>query len=130
MPTHIISELQGDSPQHKIKTLNLRKLNDPGVPDQVSARTAKSDEDGQLMYVVIKPAPVKATVAPKKYRAENQEIYMSGVQRSPRLNLAPGAYPVFYSIAAANGKFGRNIRALTKEEISLAEKAALNVVQE
>lgn len=143
-----------DSPQHVIKAVNYRNRAVAGESigkDAIAAqsRQAKaSDEDGPLMYLVIKPvaansAPAKLTVAPKKqknYRADNQAIYMSGVvnsnnnndnshngpneqHRKPRLNLASGAYPVFYSIAAANGKFGRNIRALTKEEISLAEKA-------
>lgn len=143
------SEYLMDSPQHVIKTANYRgsgtaaAASSTGGRDlHVQARTAKSEEageiaDGPLMYVVIKPAEV---VVPspkplvKKYKADNQAIYMAGVNsrpgvgianttdtaRTPRLSLASGAYPVFYSIAAANGKFGRNIRALTKEEISRA----------
>lgn len=119
-----------DSPRHLIKTLNYKAaakdLSAAAVASPAQARTAKSDEDGQLMYVVIKPSPPV-----KKYRPDNKEIYMDGVvgassssndRRMPRLNLASGAYPVFYSIASANGKFGRNIRALTKEEISQANR--------
>lgn len=118
-----------DSPRHLIKTLNYKAsgkdLSTAAVANLAQARTAKSDEDGQLMYVVIKPSPPV-----KKYRPDNKEIFMDGVvgassindRRMPRLNLASGAYPVFYSIASANGKFGRNIRALTKEEISQANR--------
>ena len=112
-----------DSPQHVIRPINTERA-PPAVAAVPKGRTAKSDEDGQLMYVVIKPAAAKPRYA-KKYKADNQAIYMSGNddRRMPRLNLASGAYPVFYSIAAANGKFGRNIRALTKEEISRAGKS-------
>lgn len=126
------SEYLMDSPQHVIKTVNYRNSEAVASARDLSAhgRTAKSEEaDAQLMYVVIKPASPKPPV--KKYNADNQAIYMTGVVqgsggsgnnegRTPRLNLASGAYPVYYSIAAANGKFGRNIRALTKEEISRA----------
>lgn len=123
------SEYLMDSPQHVIKTANYRDSARDLSAHGSGGRTAKSEEaDAKLMYVVIKPASPKPPV--KKYNADNQAIYMTGVVqssgsgnnegRTPRLNLASGAYPVFYSIAAANGKFGRNIRALTKEEISRA----------
>lgn len=129
---YIKSEYFFDSPQHVIKPANYRN----SVADvellsmQPAGRLGKSQEmttatkvdnesDGQLMYVVIKPAPVV-----RKYSPDNRALHMEGVRnnetRMPRLNLASGAYPVFYSIASANGKFGRNIRALTKEEISRA----------
>lgn len=123
LPAVVESEYLMDSPQHLIKKLNYASA---PVAAVAQPRMAKSDEDGQLMYVVIKPAPPV-----KKYRPDNKAIFMDGVmqksdsagndRRTPRLNMASGAYPVFYSIASANGKFGRNIRALTKEEISQAE---------
>lgn len=123
-----------DSPQHVIKAANHRNTDATGRDlSGSSARTAKSDEDAQLMYVVIKPA-VAAKPPVKKYKSDNKAVYMSGVVkgkgntdgRTPRLNMAGGAYPVFYSIASANGKFGRSIRAMSKDEISQAEAKLLH----
>lgn len=34
-----------------------------------------------------------------------------------RLHIATGAYPVYYSLARANGRFGKHIRALSPAEI-------------
>lgn len=127
------SEYLTDSPQHVIKPANYRNSvaevellsvqhGRIGKSQEMTATKVDNESDGQLMYVVIKPAPAKPL--PRKYSPDNREIHMEGVRnnetRMPRLNLASGAYPVFYSIASANGKFGRNIRALTKEEISRA----------
>lgn len=43
--------------------------------------------------------------------------HIMGVSRGARLHIAPGAYPVYYSLARANGRFGKYIRALTRAEI-------------
>lgn len=43
--------------------------------------------------------------------------HIMGVSRGERLHIAPGAYPVYYSLARANGRFGKYIRALTPAEI-------------
>lgn len=36
--------------------------------------------------------------------------------KGPKLRPAPGAYPVYYSGAFVNGKFGKSIRAFTADE--------------
>lgn len=41
---------------------------------------------------------------------------MLGNERGARLHIANGAYPVYYSIARANGQFGKHIRALVANE--------------
>lgn len=45
-------------------------------------------------------------------------VIFSGHTRSARLHVAPGAYPVYYALARANGKFlGKSIRTLSPNEI-------------
>lgn len=46
----------------------------------------------------------------------NQTPQMLGNERGARLHIANGAYPVYYSIARANGQFGKHIRALEANE--------------
>ncbi|KAJ6636142.1 hypothetical protein Bhyg_14729 [Pseudolycoriella hygida] len=41
---------------------------------------------------------------------------MLGNERGARLHIASGAYPVYYSIARANGQFGKHIYALEVNE--------------
>lgn len=46
----------------------------------------------------------------------NQTPQMLGNERGARLHIANGAYPVYYSIARANGQFGKHIHALVANE--------------
>lgn len=46
----------------------------------------------------------------------HQTPQMLGNERGARLHIANGAYPVYYSIARANGQFGKHIRALEANE--------------
>ncbi|XP_055679391.1 uncharacterized protein LOC129787687 [Lutzomyia longipalpis] len=53
---------------------------------------------------------------------QDRHLRMLGVSQRPLghevdVNFAAGAYPVYYAIARANGSFGRNIRALPKDEL-------------
>lgn len=45
-----------------------------------------------------------------------QTPQMLGNERGARLHIANGAYPVYYSIARANGQFGKHIHALEANE--------------
>lgn len=47
----------------------------------------------------------------------HQTPQMLGNERGARLHIANGAYPVYYSIARANGQFGKHIRALEANEL-------------
>ncbi|KAG4070650.1 hypothetical protein HA402_013570 [Bradysia odoriphaga] len=46
----------------------------------------------------------------------HQTPQMLGNERGARLHIANGAYPVYYSIARANGQFGKHIHALEANE--------------
>lgn len=46
----------------------------------------------------------------------HQTPQMLGNERGARLHIANGAYPVYYSIARANGQFGKYIHALEANE--------------
>lgn len=47
---------------------------------------------------------------------------MLGNERGAKLHIANGAYPVYYSIARVNGRFGKHIRAYDIDEFNSANK--------
>lgn len=53
---------------------------------------------------------------------ENRTPQFMNNERGAKLHIASGAYPVYYSIARANGRFGKHIRAYDIIEFNNANK--------
>lgn len=53
---------------------------------------------------------------------ENRTPQFINNERGAKLHIASGAYPVYYSIARANGRFGKHIRAYDIIEFNNANK--------
>ncbi|GAB0096657.1 LOC105229976 [Sergentomyia squamirostris] len=109
--------LDADSPLQVITILSPENARYVGYRDDRSHRFHDEDlppEKDSSEIVIIQPLP-------PRHLAE-RHLRMLGVAPRPvghdvPLNFAAGAYPVYYAIAHANGSFGRNIRALPKDEI-------------
>lgn len=86
----------------------MSEVNSPEVmisikpPEGARMLSGENDVQGNSAMTVVK-------------RMESPQIM--GVSRGARLHIAPGAYPVYYSLARANGRFGKYIRALSRAEI-------------
>uniref|UniRef100_A0A1B0EXT3 Uncharacterized protein n=1 Tax=Phlebotomus papatasi TaxID=29031 RepID=A0A1B0EXT3_PHLPP len=108
--------LEGDSPLQVITILSP----DGALPYSLHRSDRKFREEDlppekdSSEIVVIQPLP-------PNYH-QDRHLRMLGVSPRPRghvvpVNFAGGAYPVYYALARANGSFGRNIRALPKDEL-------------
>ncbi|XP_059610597.1 uncharacterized protein LOC132257626 [Phlebotomus argentipes] len=104
--------VESDSPLQVITILSPESARD--VTHRTDRKFREEDlppEKDSSEIVVIQPLA-------SGYHPQDRHLRMLGVSPRVPVHFAPGAYPIFYTLARANGAFtGRNIRALPKDEI-------------
>lgn len=122
-------------PAHKRKYMlsnEIRRKNDGITAPSSSSLPSKSNKE---IYLMKKPSTSKHRNNLKRLKFSYNIHSIDGtdipISRLTRVHVAPGAYPVFYGIAKANGRFIKNsIKSFSNEDQLIKNLIKIDLAQQ